>query len=71
MSTRKPARVEENVNAIDLKLDSDTNKEILSIIANDPSPEASYKSVSYWYQKNIVKNSLESETIYPPSPEKF
>ena len=71
MSTRKPARVEENVQAIDLKLDGDTNKEILSIIANDPFPEASYKGASYWYHKNIVKKTLESETIYPPSPEKF
>lgn len=71
MSTRNLSRIEENVKAIDIKIDSDTNQKIESILANEPFPDLSYKYAGYWHNKNLVDKSLADEDIYPPRPSKF
>jgi aryl-alcohol dehydrogenase-like predicted oxidoreductase len=71
MSTRNIQRIEENVKAVDFKIDVDLDTKISSILVNEPSPELSYKYVGYWYNKKLVTESTDKETTFPPHPNKF
>ena len=71
MSSRNPQRIEDNSKAIDVKIDQELNSKISTILANDPSPDPAYKSVSYWFHKPIVQKGFDEETPYPPKPDKF
>ena len=71
ISTRKPSRIDENVKSIDIKIDTEIANKISTVLGNDPTTEKTYKSNMYWYHKKIVTRTIEDESIFPPSPDKF
>jgi aryl-alcohol dehydrogenase-like predicted oxidoreductase len=72
MSTRNPDRIEENIQSIDIKLDSETLEKIESILDNRPIPVRRGTTESYVDFNNFVRQQpLAQIGKFPPDPREF
>ncbi|MHA2250573.1 MAG: aldo/keto reductase [Candidatus Kariarchaeaceae archaeon] len=71
MSSRKPERIEENVQAIEVNMDKDLFMKINLLLDNQPIRDKVYSSNIDSYHKYLSSHPKASEGKYPPDPSQF
>ncbi|MFW9780479.1 MAG: aldo/keto reductase [Candidatus Heimdallarchaeota archaeon] len=72
MSTSKPERIEENIQALDIRLDTDQMNRIEEILGNTPKAPKMYRHLAFGRYRNFLSEDPRAERgLYPPDPRVF